>query len=396
MRAQNDLMGRDLAGVGSRSARASAQIEITPKKLKPQDLMVFSRQMAAFLRAGIPILDALEMLSDDASNKQLQQVLIEVDRCAACRVAPSPTRWRAHVKLFPSYYVSILRSAELTGNLDVVLEQLADYIERDLETTRAIKSALIYPIVILVMSIGTVILLVSYVLAEVQDVLRRASTRSCRSRPGCCSRVGDFFDEYGLVVLGVVGRDARLPGRLPPDRAREAMARDSLLLTTPAREGRHPVRRRRALLSDPRRDAQGRRAGARSDDRGARSDEQPRVPGSALERARRHASWRGHLPADRRDPPLPQPAAQKMLLVGEQSGTLDTQLDATAAYCEGERTYRLKRLTTLFEPVVIVIMGVHRRLRRHRAGVGDVRHLQPGERLSSACGQSVIGDPGLQ
>ncbi len=51
-------------------------------------------------------------------------------------------------------------------------------------------------------------------------------------------------------------------------------------------------------------------------------------------------------------------AAQKMLLVGEQSGTLDTQLDATAAYCEGERTYRLKRLTTLFEPIVIVIMGV--------------------------------------
>ena len=51
-------------------------------------------------------------------------------------------------------------------------------------------------------------------------------------------------------------------------------------------------------------------------------------------------------------------AAEKMLLVGEQSGTLDTQLDATALYCEGERAYRLKRITTLFEPVVIVIMGL--------------------------------------
>src|SRR3954462_13894241 len=58
------------------------------------------------------------------------------------------------------------------------------------------------------------------------------------------------------------------------------------------------------------------------------------------------------------DPPLSPPAAEKMLLVGEQSGTLDTQLDATATYCEGERTYRLKRLTTLFEPVVIVVMGL--------------------------------------
>jgi type IV pilus assembly protein PilC len=52
------------------------------------------------------------------------------------------------------------------------------------------------------------------------------------------------------------------------------------------------------------------------------------------------------------------PAAAKMLLVGEQSGTLDQQLDATAMYCEGERSYRLKRITTLFEPAVIVVMGL--------------------------------------
>src|SRR5262249_43945548 len=54
---------------------------------------------------------------------------------------------------------------------------------------------------------------------------------------------------------------------------------------------------------------------------------------------------------------FPAPA-EKMLLGGEESGTLDQQLEVTAAYCEGERTYRLKRITTLFEPTVIVIMGV--------------------------------------
>ena len=107
--------------------------------------MHFSRQLAAFLRAGIPILDALEMLSEDASNKRLQQVLIEVERRAAQRLDASPTRWPRTRASFPSYYLGILRSAELTGNLDVVLDQLAGYIERDLEATRAIKSALIVP-----------------------------------------------------------------------------------------------------------------------------------------------------------------------------------------------------------------------------------------------------------
>ena len=52
------------------------------------------------------------------------------------------------------------------------------------------------------------------------------------------------------------------------------------------------------------------------------------------------------------------PAAEKMLRVGEESGTLDQQLEVTAEYCQSERSYRLKRLTTLFEPAVIIVMGV--------------------------------------
>ena len=104
--------------------KSLSQIEITPKKLKPADLMVFSRQMASFLRAGIPILDLLEMLTDDASNKRLQQLLVEVSD--ALRAGSTfADAMSAHCELFPTYYVGILRSAELTGNLDVVLEQLA-------------------------------------------------------------------------------------------------------------------------------------------------------------------------------------------------------------------------------------------------------------------------------
>ena len=108
------------------------QIEVTPKKLKPADLMLFSRQMASFLRAGIPILDALEMLTEDASNKELRQVLIEV--ADALRAGSTfADAIAVHADMFPRYYIGILRSAELSGNLDTVLDAARAYLERDLE-----------------------------------------------------------------------------------------------------------------------------------------------------------------------------------------------------------------------------------------------------------------------
>ena len=69
-------------------------------------------------------------------------------------------------------------------------------------------------------------------------------------------------------------------------------------------------------------------------------------------------------------------AAGQMMRVGEDTGTLDIQLENAAEYYGRELEYKLKRLTSLFEPAVIIFMGADRRLRRRRAGLGDVRHLQ--------------------
>jgi type IV pilus assembly protein PilC len=124
IRVRNDLMNRDLQPVEVKLRRKFTQIEITKKKVKPADLMNFSRQLAAFLRAGIPILDALQALSADMENAVLKQVV--VDMADALRAGSTLSDAMAqHSDLFPSYYVGILRSAELTGNLDTVLDQLA-------------------------------------------------------------------------------------------------------------------------------------------------------------------------------------------------------------------------------------------------------------------------------
>ena len=101
------------------------------KAVKAEDLMNFSRQTASFLRAGIPLVDALAILSEDNNNKAMVAIVegIRVSLQQGSGLAVSMSR---HPKVFPSYYVSMVRSAELTGRLDDTMDQLSGYLERDL------------------------------------------------------------------------------------------------------------------------------------------------------------------------------------------------------------------------------------------------------------------------
>lgn len=108
------------------------KFEITKKMVSRKDIMHFSRQLSVFVRAGVPIMEALEIIVEETPDKLLQRGLVDmIDRLQAGDTFASAAA--AHPEAFPNYYVGILSSAELTGNLDVVLDQLADYLDRDIE-----------------------------------------------------------------------------------------------------------------------------------------------------------------------------------------------------------------------------------------------------------------------
>jgi type IV pilus assembly protein PilC len=143
-------------------------MEITKKKVKREEVMHFSRQLAAFVRAGVPIIDAVTVIAEEASNERFQKVLNEV--ADALRGGETFTdAMAAHADVFPRYYIDILNSAEHTGSLDAVLEQLAGYIERDLEARRSITSALIYPSIVMAMAVVTVAVLTGFVLPRFKE-----------------------------------------------------------------------------------------------------------------------------------------------------------------------------------------------------------------------------------
>ncbi|HYD10081.1 MAG TPA: type II secretion system F family protein, partial [Acidimicrobiales bacterium] len=114
------------------------------KTMKPEAVGNVSRQLAAFLRAGIPIISALEGIAEETTDAATREAVVEMS--AQLRVGDSfaeAVASQAHH--FPPYFPAIIASAELSGNLDDMLERLAEYIDRDQQTRRKVKGALTYP-----------------------------------------------------------------------------------------------------------------------------------------------------------------------------------------------------------------------------------------------------------
>ena len=146
------------------------------RPVKAEDLMNFSRQAASFLSAGIPILDALAIVAEETSSKNLAEVLHDVRQ----RVRAGSSfgdAVAAHPRVFPGHYIAMVRASELTGNLDVVFDQLSSYLERDLEAKRQVKSALTYPAIVMVLAVVAVIVMATFILPKFKDLYKNLGAK---------------------------------------------------------------------------------------------------------------------------------------------------------------------------------------------------------------------------
>ena len=159
------LIQRGLDPIDVKEHKSVLKFEITKKTVARKEIMHFSRQLSVFVEAGIPIMEALELISEETTDKLLKKVLLDMvlELQAGDTFAGAAG---AHPEAFPRYYVAVLESAELTGTLDAVLLELATYLETDIEARSAITSALIYPAVVAVMAVVTVVVLAAFVLPK--------------------------------------------------------------------------------------------------------------------------------------------------------------------------------------------------------------------------------------
>lgn len=351
---ENELLLNGHSSIKVRERKGFGQIEITKEKVPRQEVMHFSRQLAAFTRTGIPINEAIRIVSDGVTNKRFRAILIEIEQSLQAGV-PFASAVGEHADVFPSYYVSILRSAEMTGQLDTVLEQLSAYIERDLEARSKVKSALTYPAVILVMAVVTMLVMVLWVLpkfVEFFDALEAELPLPTRM----LLVFSDFMRTWGwLLAVVTVGAIALyvLSGRT--DRGLYARHRLFLGLPVLGTIVEYSVIERFCRVM-----AAMMRAGVPV----------PLAMTSAIESANNKVFERGlseareqMMQGDGISGPVAATglfptAAVQMIRVGEETGTLDQQTESAADYYSRELEYKLKRLTTLFEPAAILGMGL--------------------------------------
>lgn len=352
--AEVSLYERHIRQLRVTEKKSLLQYEISGPRIKREAVMHLSRQIAAFLRAGLPILDAVHTIGTENDNSSLRRMMNEIEDAlrAGERFSDCLDRFP---KVFPPFYRSIVRSAELTGELDTVLSRLSGYIERDLEARRKLKSAIIYPTVVAAMSSVTVLVLAIYVLPKFKEFF--ASLDATLPLPTrMLLGVTDFLASWWWALAG--GAAALMVLFFLVTRTRGGKyARDAFLLKVPVlgETIQYSLVERfcRVLGSMV-------SAGVNLTDalevttEALRNRVYVRRLGEVTEQILEGQGIAGPLARTGLFPGT----ATSMLRVGEDTGSLDTQLEVTGGYYETELDYKIAKLTALFEPVVIIVMGL--------------------------------------
>jgi type II secretion system protein F len=138
-------------------------------RIKSEETYVFTRQLATLLGAGIPLINALASIIEQNSNPALKRVLAQV-RDSVNEGSTLTKSLAQHPKLFSNIYINMVRSGEASGSLDIVLERLADFGEKQKALQGRLKAALIYPIFMAVIGTGILIFLMSYIVPNITRV----------------------------------------------------------------------------------------------------------------------------------------------------------------------------------------------------------------------------------
>lgn len=353
--ARNELAVRGMR-VTKIAERKGLQMEITQQKVPLVEIMHFSRQMATFIRAGIPILEALDTLRVDTKSKRFQAVLEDVVEKVGNGGSTLADAIAAHGDVFPTYFLAMLRSAELTGKMDDAFDQLHRYIRRDVQLTKQVRKALIYPMILLAVAIGVVAIIVIFVIPKFAKFFESFGAElplPTRMLIAIANFVGSTAGLVTGVVLvaAIVGTIAYV--RTPPGRRtlHALLLKIPVLSTVVVYSATERFTRILSVLLD---------AGV------PLTDAMPSAidcTTNVIFRERLNTASEGVLAGEGFADPVSHTelfpsTVVSMIRVGERTGELADQLQNIASFYEEELDYAVDKLTQWFEPLIILVIGV--------------------------------------
>lgn len=174
-------------------------------KLKPKSLVVFTRQFATMIDAGLPLVQGLDILAAQNDDPVMQKVLFQVKSDVESG-STFASALEKHKNCFDDLYVSLVSAGELGGILDTILERLAAYIEKSNALKKRVKSAMAYPVTILCISIAVISVLMWYVIPAFAKMFKSMSGAALPGPTQIVMSLSSGFIKYKVVIiLAIIG-----------------------------------------------------------------------------------------------------------------------------------------------------------------------------------------------
>ena len=325
------------------------------KKVKLDDVVVFSRQFATMINAGLPIVRALYILGEQTTNQKLQEVIVDVREDVEAGLALSEALDK-HPKVFNRLYVEMVRAGEIGGVLDGVLLRIADQLEADQELRRKVKSAMTYPTIVLIMAILAAAIMLIFIVPIFAQMFEDLGgtlplpTQIAITLSNLLTGFGGIF-VAALLIGGVVfflrwketeqGRKIwgrivlKIPAKIGEVVQKVALARFARTLGSLSAAG-VPILQALEITA--------------------------KSSGNyVIERALLNSrdAVRQGIPIFKplEDEPVFPPMVTRMIAVGEETGDIDGMLEKIGDFYESEVDATVKALTSIIEPLMIVVVG---------------------------------------
>jgi type IV pilus assembly protein PilC len=323
-------------------------------KVKMRDIVIFTRQFATMISAGLPLVQALDILAKQTENKTLvsvvRQVLFDVE--SGNTVADALGK---HPKAFSSLYVNMVAAGEAGGVLDTILNRLATFLEKTEALIRKVKGAMIYPSVILLVAIGAVIIMLLFVIPTFENMF--ASVNLTLPLPtriviGLSKLLQNFWwamaGTIGAAVFMLKRYYATPPGKLAIDKfmLRVPVIGDVLRKSAVSRF----TRTLGTLISSGVSILEGLEITARTAGN--------RVVQDSIMESRASIAGGETISAPLAKSGVFPPMVTSMIAVGESTGNLDEMLQKIADFYDDEVDVAVSGLLALLEPMMIVFLGV--------------------------------------
>ena len=325
------------------------------KKVKLADLVVFTRQFATMINAGLPIVRALYILSEQTENPKLREVVVLVRKDVEAGLALSEALDK-HPKVFSRLYVEMVRAGEIGGILDEVLLRVATQLEGDQALRRKVRSAMTYPTVVLVLAVlaaSFMLIFIVPVFAKMFEDLGGTLPLPTRLAMGLSGILTSIFGV--LIYAGLIGGVIGFLRWKKTEHGRRVWGRLSLRL--PLKIG--SVIRKVALARFARTLSTLSAAGVpilQAIETTAASSGNWVMENALLKT--RDAIREGipiHKPLE--EEPVFPAMVTRMIAVGDETGDTDGMLNKIAEFYESEVDATVKALTSIIEPVMIVVVG---------------------------------------